>query len=276
MNVGENTPLAGQVAIVAGATRGAGRGAAIELGMAGAKVYCTGRSTRERPSPINRPETIEETAEMVRSSGGEAVPIRVDFTRQSEVVSLFERVYSEEGRLDIFANSISGSYYNWNQPFWENEIDPFLASIANGFGAHFIAAHTAVNRMIPAGRGLIVSICDADYGNLCYGLEKEIINHFVRRGAREVAKRGIGLVALHPGYMRTEAILRGKGITEENWREGIAKDKHFETSETPRYTGRAIVALAADPNMIKKTGQTLRNSDLAREYEFLDVDGRQP
>jgi NAD(P)-dependent dehydrogenase (short-subunit alcohol dehydrogenase family) len=277
MAIENERPLSGKVALVTGATRGAGRGVAIELGIAGAFVYCTGRSTRGNPVSANRPETIEETAEMVEAHGGRAIAMQVDHMVRAQVDALFERIDREQGRLDLLVNGISGMDYAWDKPYWEDDPDTLWKAVAQGSQTHLLAGCYATRRMVRQGSGLIVSISDQDaYGNLAYGLEKAIVNTLARRMAEDLGERPIAAISLIPGYMRNEGILRGHGVTEENWTEGGKDDTMWPKSHTPRYVGRAVVALASDPGVRSKSGKTLEITPLAHEYGFRDLDGRQP
>ncbi len=275
--------LKGKVAVVAGATRGAGRGIACMLGAAGATVYCTGRSVRGRLSAIGRPETIEETAEMVSAHGGTGLWAQVDHTQPDRVRALFERVRREQhGRLDILVNNISGNFSLGDDgvPFWEHSLERGLESQRAAIHAHIITSHYAVPLMLAHRRGLIVEINDGNglgYNvNLYYSLNKNsaiLLAYFM---SVELRQHNIAAVALTPGYLRSEVMLEHKGVTEETWQDGIGEDEAWVDSETPFYVGRAVVALAADSNVMQKTGRALSAGWLARDYGFTDVDGRQP
>jgi NAD(P)-dependent dehydrogenase (short-subunit alcohol dehydrogenase family) len=274
-------PLQGKVAVVAGATRGAGRGIAIELGEAGATVYMTGRSVRGKPSSINRPETIEETAEIVNAREGVAIPVKVDHTIEGEVKTLFERIKHEQGRLDLLINNICGSYIlEWDKPFWEHSLQKGLRYLEQAVHSHIITSHYGVRLMLERNQGLIVETTDGDgkyyFQQLFYDLAKVSTIRLAFAMAEELRKHNITMLALAPGWMRIEAMLDRFSVTEENWQEAIKKDPKVSMSESPRYVGRAVVALASDPNVIEKSGKALRVSDLAREYSFTDIDGRQP
>jgi NAD(P)-dependent dehydrogenase (short-subunit alcohol dehydrogenase family) len=275
-------PLQGKVAVVAGATRGAGRGIACMLGEAGATVYCTGRSVRGQPATGNRPETIEETAEWVNLRDGVGIPAQVDHTREDQVKALFERVKAEQGRLDVLVNDIWGGdeLTEWGKPFWELSLDKGLLMLQRALHSHIITSRYATPLLIETGEGLIVEITDGDSfwyrGNLFYDLVKVSAIRLAFAMARELRKRKITAVALTPGFLRSEAMLERFGVTEENWQEGAKKDPHFIASETPFYVGRAVAALASDPQLSKKSGHVFSSWDLAQEYGFMDVDGRQP
>jgi NAD(P)-dependent dehydrogenase (short-subunit alcohol dehydrogenase family) len=275
-------PLTGKVAVVAGATRGAGRGIACMLGEAGAIVYCTGRSIRGRPATGNRPETIEETAERVTSRGGVGIPVQVDHTQPGQVQALFARVEKEQKRLDILVNDVwgGGELTEWGKPFWELSLDKGLLMLQRAVHSHIITSRYAVPLMIETGQGLVVEITDGDSfwyrGNLFYDLVKTSVIRLAFAMARELHKRKITSVALTPGFLRSEAMLERFGVSEETWREGAKKDPHFMASETPCYVGRAVAALASDPQVSRKSGRVFSSWELASEYGFTDVDGRSP
>lgn len=284
-------PLEGQVAVVAGATRGAGRGIACMLGQAGATVYCTGRSVKGNASVIGRPETIEETAEMVTAHGGVGIWAQVDHTQTEQVKALFERVRIEQdGRLDILVNDISGDWHlelgqlagKEESLFWRYSLEEGLMAQHEGIHSHMITSYYAAPLMIARRKGLIVEINDGNfigYNNcgLYYSLTKNsaiLLAYFM---SVELREHNVAAVALTPGYLRSEVMLEKKfGVGEENWQDAIKQDPDFANSETPFYVGRAVVALASDPDVIKKTGRALSAGWLARDYGFTDVDGRQP
>ena len=276
-------PLAGHVAVVAGATRGAGRGIARELGAAGATVYVTGRSTRSGASPMNRPETIEETAELVTAGGGRAIPVRVDHSEAVEVEALFERLRAEQaGRLDLLVNDIWGGdpLSEWGKPFWEQSLAKGFAMQRHAVDTHIITSHFAAPLLVARGRGLVVEITDGagpDYrGNFFYDLAKASVIRLALAQAEEMRPHGVAAVALTPGFLRSEAMLEHFGVTESSWRDAIAQDPHFAASETPRFIGRAVVALAADPDVMRRSGMTLTSWGLAHEFGFTDSDGSTP
>ncbi len=286
-------PLAGRIAVVTGATRGAGRGIACMLGEAGATVYCTGRSTREKlaagqPKPgapfelANRPETIEESAEMVMGYGGLGIPVRVDYTDEQQVIALFERVQAERGRLDILVNDVWGGdeLSEWGKPFWELSIQKGLLMQQRGVHTHIIASRYAAPLMVEHSQGLIVEITDGDTpayrGNLFYDLVKASVIRLAFAMSEELRSHNITALAVTPGFLRSEAMLDHFGVTEANWQEGAKVDPHFIASETPYYIGRAVAALAADPNVSQKSGKAFSSWDLAVEYGFKDIDGRRP
>jgi NAD(P)-dependent dehydrogenase (short-subunit alcohol dehydrogenase family) len=277
-------PLKGKVAVVAGATRGAGRGIACMLGEGGATVYCSGRSTRAHPATTGiyagRPETIDETAEMVTAHGGVGVPIRTDHLEEKQVESLFKRVRREHGRLDILVNDISeGEIYDW-EPFWKLSLEKGLRAVRNGIHSHVITNRYGTPLMVENRSGLIVEIGDGPTlvyrGHLFYDLVKVTVNRLALAMAEELHRHGVAALAVSPGYMRTEYALDHFGVTEANWRDGAKKDPDFLASETPCYVGRAIAALAADRHVLEKSGGVYSSWGLAREYGFTDIDGSQP
>jgi NAD(P)-dependent dehydrogenase (short-subunit alcohol dehydrogenase family) len=273
-------PLQGRVALVAGATRGVGRGIACMLGEAGAVVYCTGRSVRGSPATPGRPETIEETAEMVNRFGGRGVAVQVDHTREEQVRELIVRVRSEEGRLDVLVNDLFGPSVDEWRPFWKLSIAKGLRMLENALHSHIITSRHAVPLMLERKRGLVVEITDGDLPGYRQQLFFDLANFSKYRLAYamaiELRKHGITALALTPGYTRTEAVLDHWGVTEANWQDGAKKDPHFISSETPFYVGRAVAALAADPKVAAKSGRVLTSWGLAEEYGFSDLDGRQP
>jgi NAD(P)-dependent dehydrogenase (short-subunit alcohol dehydrogenase family) len=274
--------LKGKVAVVAGATRGAGRGIACTLGEAGATVYCTGRSVRGKPATADRPETIEETAERVTARGGVGIWAQVDHTVEGQVQALFERVGAEQGRLDLLVNDVWGGdeLTEWGTPFWQHSLHKGLLMQERAVHSHIISSYYAVPLMLERRAGLIIEITDGDgfnyRGNLFYDLAKVSVIRLAHAMSNELREHNITSLALTPGYLRSEAMLDGFGVTEENWREAVKKDPHFAESETPFYIGRAVVALASDPNVREKSGKALATWHLAPEYGFTDVDGRQP
>jgi NAD(P)-dependent dehydrogenase (short-subunit alcohol dehydrogenase family) len=277
------TTLRGCIAIVAGGTRGAGRGIAVSLGACGATVYVTGRSERGDPATGARPETIEETAELVQTQGGVGIPVRVDHTIPGEVQALFERIAQEQdGRLDILVNDIWGgdALSEWGKPFWEQSLPNGLLMQERAVFSHLITGYYGAPLMVARGRGLIVEVTDGtDYsyrGNLPYSLAKISSIHLATAMAEDLRPYGVTALAVTPGFLRSEAMLDHFGVTEGTWRDGARQDPHFIASETPSYIGRAVAALAADPAVAEKSGATLSSWGLAREYGFTDVDGTQP
>ncbi|MEH6848697.1 NAD(P)-dependent dehydrogenase, short-chain alcohol dehydrogenase family [Bacillus sp. 491mf] len=276
-------PLQGKVAVVAGGTRGAGRGIAMMLGEAGATVYVTGRSTKGNLSSMGRTETIEETAELVTKQGGKGIAVRVDHTVKEEVEALFVKIEKEQnGQLDILVNDVWGGdpLTEWNVPFWEHNLDNGIQMQTTAVHSHIITSHYGIPLMVKNKKGLVIEITDGvDYeyrGNMFYSLAKISTIHLAQAMARDLAPYNITSVAVSPGFLRSEAMLDIFGVTESNWQEGAKKDPHFIASETPFFIGRAIAALASDSNVHKKTGKALSSWELAREYKFKDIDGRQP
>jgi len=274
-------PLRGKIAVVAGATRGAGRGIACMLGEAGATVYCTGRSIRGKPAG-KRPETIEETAEMVTERGGAGIAVQVDHTVPEQVNALFERVRTEQKKLDILVNDIWGGdeLTEFGKPFWKLSLDQGFQMLRQAVHSHIITSHFAAPLLIDQNQGLIVEITDGDSftyrGNLFYDLVKTSVIRLAFAMARELRHHKIASVAVTPGFLRSEAMLEQFGVTEANWRDGAKKDPDFIASETPYYVGRAVAALAADPKIFQKSGRVFSSWDLAVEYGFRDLDGSQP
>ncbi|WP_426450547.1 SDR family oxidoreductase [Paenibacillus sp. S-38] len=275
--------LQGKVAVVAGATRGAGRAIAVSLGESGAVVYCTGRSVRGRLSSIGRQETIDETAEMVTARGGRGIAVRVDHTVVEEVRDLFVRVREEqEGRLDILVNDIWGGEHltAWGKPFWESSLEDGLQMQRQAVHSHMITSYYGAPLMTARGQGLIIEVTDGfDYryrGNLYYSLAKISGIHLAEAMAAELKPTGVTALSVTPGFLRSEQMLDYFGVTEENWQDAIAQEPHYAESETPYLLGRGIAALAADPKLADKTGRILTSWDLSEEYGYSDIDGRRP
>lgn len=285
--------LQGKIAVVTGATRGAGRGIACMLGEAGATVYCTGRSSqadgaapsRNGDSPFElagRPETIEETAGMVNEYGGVGIPVQVDHTVEAQVKALFERIRAEQGRLDILVNDIWGgdALTEWGKPFWELSMEKGILMQQRGVHTHFITSRYAAPLMVERKQGLIIEITDGDTdayrGNLFYDLVKMSVIRLAYAMAEELRPHGVTALAVTPGFLRSEAMLEYFGVTEANWQEGAQKDPHFIASETPFFVGRAVAALAADPKVAGKAGRAFSSWGLSDEYGFTDIDGRRP
>ncbi|GGO63741.1 SDR family oxidoreductase [Nonomuraea cavernae] len=276
------------IALVAGATRGTGRGIARELGAIGATVYCTGRTTRERRSEMNRSETIEETAELVTAAGGTGIAVRVDHLESDQVKALAERIDSEQGRLDVLVNDVWGadSLWSWNTPIWEQDLDKGLRLLRLGIDTHIITSHHLLPLLIKGGDGLVVEVTDGTWDfnvtryreSLVYDLAKMAVNRLAFAQAHELRPHGGTAVAVSPGFLRSEAMLEHFGVTEDTWREAVAKgaDAAFAVSETPAYTGRAVAALAADPDRGRWSGRSVSSEEVALAYGFTDVDGSRP
>jgi NAD(P)-dependent dehydrogenase (short-subunit alcohol dehydrogenase family) len=279
-------PLSGKVALVAGATRGAGRGTAVALGEAGATVYCTGRTTRERRSEYERPETIEETAELVGEAGGAGIAVAVDHLEPAQVEALVERIDTESGRLDVLVNDVWGGerLFEWNTPVWEHDLANGLRMLRLALDTHLITSHFALPLLIREPGGLVVEMTDgtreyneANYRNsIFYDLVKSAVNRLAFAQGKELEPHGCTAVALTPGWMRSEMMLDIYGVTEANWREGRGNPHFAAISESPRFVGRAVAALAADPDVRRRNGGSFSSGELAREYGFTDIDGSQP
>ncbi len=290
-------PLAGKVAVVAGATRGAGRGIAVELGAAGATVYCTGRSTRARASDLNRSETIDETAERVTAAGGKGIAVRTDHTKEAEVKALFERVNVEQnGQLDILVNDVWGGdgLTEWGKPFWELDLAKGLKMLERAIFTHIITSRYGAPLMVARGSGLIIEIGDGDTleyrGNFLYDFVKTSVIRLalgmaeelkgkartIESGDVQLSPTGVTALALTPGYLRSEAMLELYNVSEANWRDAAEAYPGFIASETPHFVGRAVVALASDPKVFEKSGGAFSSWGLSDEYGFSDVDGNRP
>ncbi len=274
--------LAGHVAVVAGATRGAGRGIARALGEAGAVVYCTGRSVRGNLSPYGRPETIDETAEIIKAEGGTAIAVQVDHTVETEVESLFARIDREHGRLDVLVNSIAGEepmMAEWNS-FWNSNLKNGEAIFRQALLSHMITAKHAARLMIRHRRGLIVEVTENDIlmagGNPLSQTVKLALKGLALNMAAELKPHGVAAIAISPGFLRSEAMLEGFGVSEANWRDAGKQDVNFLESESPLFVGRAVAALAADGRVLERTGQLYGSWELGREYGLTDADGRRP
>lgn len=278
--------LGGKVALVAGGTRGAGRGIAVELGAAGATVYITGRTTRGQTSEYGRPETIEECAALATQAGGEGIPIRVDHLVPGEVEALVARIRTERGRLDVLVNDIWGGeqLFEWNKPVWEHNLENGLRLLRLAVDTHLITAHYALPLMITKPGGLLVEVTDgtAEYNaehyrlSVFYDLAKVAAHRMAWAHAKDLAPYGASAVSITPGWMRSEMMLDNYGVSEENWRDATARSPHFAISESPRFVGRAVVALASDPDRARWTGESLSSGGLAKVYGFTDIDGSQP
>ncbi len=274
------------VALVAGATRGAGRGIAVGLGEVGATVYVTGRTTRERRSEYDRPETIEETAERVTAAGGKGIAVPTDHLEPSQVAELVARIDAEQGRLDVLVNDIWGGeqLMEWDTPIWEHDLQAGLRLLRLAVDTHLITSHHALPLLLREPGGLLVEVTDGtrEYNatryrlSVFYDLAKEAVNRMAWSQAQELGPRGATALAITPGWMRSEMMLEHYGVREENWREGCAAEPHFCISESPLYVGRAVAALAADADRARWNGASTSSGALAQEYGFTDVDGTRP
>jgi NAD(P)-dependent dehydrogenase (short-subunit alcohol dehydrogenase family) len=274
--------LTGRVALVAGATRGAGRGIARALAEAGATVYCTGRSVKGKPSPYGRPETIDETAAMIKVAGGAAIALRVDHTNEDDVKALFRRILRAHKRINIVVDSVAGDdplmkKYGF---LWQADPNSAEAIFRQGLTSRITTAKHAALAMMPAKRGLIVEVTENDIigggANPMAQAVKVAQKVLPLQWAAELAPHGVAVMAITPGFLRSESVLQHFGVTEDNWREAGKKDSNFLQSESPLFVGRAVAALAADPKVQDRTGMLLSSWELARDYGFTDYDGRRP
>jgi NAD(P)-dependent dehydrogenase (short-subunit alcohol dehydrogenase family) len=277
--------LSDKVALVAGGTRGAGRGIAVELGAAGATVYVTGRTTQAQQSEMQRPETIEETAARVDAAGGRGIALQVDHLVPDEVEALVARIEQEQGALHILVNDIFGATtMEWDKTVWESSLDVGLRTFRLGVETHAITSHFAIPLLIKTPGGLVVEVNDGtdEYNatnyrvSFFYDLTKAAVGRMAFALAHEVAPYGATAVSLTPGWLRSEAMLDAYGVTEANWRDATKITPHFAISETPAFVGRAVVALAQDPDVARWNGTSLSSGQLARVYDFTDVDGSRP
>ncbi|CAM3590472.1 SDR family oxidoreductase [Marinicrinis lubricantis] len=278
--------LEGKVALVAGATRGAGRGIAVELGAAGATVYVTGRTTRYSSSEYNRPETIEETAELVNEAGGQGIAVQVDHLEHEQVRALLQHIERDQGRLDVLVNDIWGAehMFEWDVPVWKHSLDKGLRLLELAVDTHLITSHYALPLLIRNKHGLVVEMTDGTaaynqsrYRNsMFYDLAKNTVIRMAWALSQELQPYSCTALSLTPGWMRSEIMLEHFSVREENWRDAAIKEPHFIISESPRYVGRAVAALAADPHVARWNGQSLSSGQLAQEYGFRDLDGSRP
>jgi NAD(P)-dependent dehydrogenase (short-subunit alcohol dehydrogenase family) len=294
-------PLRGRIAVVAGATRGAGRGIATALGEAGATVICTGRSSTRADAPTrsdyDRPETIEETAERVTGLGGKGIAIAVDHLEPAQVAALAERIRGDHGRIDVLVNDIwgaerlKGGPAEWNTPIWKLDLQKGLRILRLGIETHLVTSHYLLPLLVAQPGGLLVEVTDgtADYNaqhyriSVFYDLVKQSVNRLAFSQGHELGPHGATAIAITPGWLRSEMMLENFSVTEANWREALAEreGRHqappdFALSESPRYVGRAVAALAADPDRGRWNQKSVSSGELARHYGFTDIDGSRP
>jgi len=278
--------LQGKVALVAGATRGAGRGIAVALGAEGTTVYATGRSTHAQRSDIDRPETIEETALLIDAAGGRGIPVQVDHLDPAQVGALIARIDAEQGRLDVLVNDIWGAehLFEWDTPLWEHDLERGLRLLRRAIDTHIITSYHALPLLLRHPGGLVVEVTDgtAEYNaahyrvSIFYDLAKASVIRLAWSQAQEVRPRGGTVLAVTPGWLRSEMMLDHFGVVEATWRDATVREPHFCISETPTYVGRAVAALAADPDVARWNGQSVSSGQLAQIYGFTDLDGTRP
>jgi NAD(P)-dependent dehydrogenase (short-subunit alcohol dehydrogenase family) len=286
--VTQERPLLGKVALVAGATRGAGRAIAVELARAGAYVYATGRSSRETgPSDMDRPETIEETGEFMEHAGGEGAALRIDHLEPDQVAGLVARIDKEQGRLDVLVNDIFGGdrYAQWDKKLWEHDLDGGLQMLRMGVHTHLITCSKALPLILRDDGGLVIEVTDGttefnknfrEGVGFYYDLVKANVARITLGLTAELADTSCTAVAVTPGWLRSERMLENFGVTEETWRDALEKQPHFCSSESPTYVARGIAAFAADPDVARYAGRVLSSAELARTYGVIDIDGTQP
>lgn len=283
--------LTGKVALVAGATRGCGRAIAVELARAGAHVYATGRSSRGRPSEIGRPETIEETGELVEAAGGSGQALVVDHEDSDQVAALVARIEADHGRLDVLVNDIFGGdrYAQFDKPLWEHDLEGGRRMLRMGVDTHLVTAHHALPLLLRSATtdspGLLVEMTDGTAAanaefrqgvGLYYDLVKANVTRIVMALTHELANHPVTALAVTPGWIRSEAMLEHFGVREDTWRDALERVPGFAISESPAYVGRGVAALAADATHGRHAGATLSSHDLAAAYGVTDVDGSQP
>lgn len=278
--------LSERVALVAGATRGAGRGIAVELGAAGAVVYCTGRTTRAQRSEYDRAETIEDTADLVTAAGGTGIAVPTDHLDPGAVATLVDRIEGDHGRLDVLVNDIWGGelMVEWETPVWEHDLANGLRTLRLAIDTHLITAHHALRLLSRTPGGLVVEVTDGTAGynaenyrlNVYYDLAKTAPIRLARSWAHELRAHDGTAVVVTPGWLRSEMMLEHFGVTEDTWRDACERVPHFAISETPRFVGRGIAALAADPDRHRWNGRSTSSGELGRVYAVDDLDGSRP
>jgi NAD(P)-dependent dehydrogenase (short-subunit alcohol dehydrogenase family) len=278
-------PLSGRVALVAGATRAAGRGIAVQLGAAGATVYATGRTTRAQRSEMDRPETIEETAELVTEAGGRGIAVQVDHLVPEQVKALVDRIEREQGGLHVLVNDIWGATrMEWNKTVWESDLEYGLHQLRLAVDTHAITSHFALPLLIRDQGGLVVEVTDGtdEYNathyrvSFFYDLAKAAVNRMAFALAHELGPHGGTALSLTPGWLRSEAMLDAYRVTESSWLDATKVQPHFAISESPAFVGRAVAALAGDPERARWNGKSVSSGELAQSYGFTDLDGSRP
>ena len=281
-------PLAGRVALVAGATRGAGRAIAVELARAGAYVYATGRRSRTMGrSELDRPETIEETGDLIHAAGGDGIAARVDHLEPEEVAALVQRIDAERGRLDVLVNDIFGGdrYAQWDKPLWEHDLAGGLRMLRMGVDTHLITNTYAMPLLLRTGGGLVVEVTDGTSSfnanfrqgvGFYYDLVKANVERIVKGLTFELTDHPVTALGVTPGWLRSEKMLDNFDVTEQTWRDALATVPGFAISESPTYLGRGVAALAGDADTARLAGLILTSRQLADTYDFTDVDGSRP